>query len=96
MQVQGEGQDVFPYNAGIMLMNMPYVRKTNKKFLNWIVSQKNGLYYPGKWQYRGAERAATVHESLHFMRPWHACRVWPFGPGCPEPVLREADQGQTN
>ncbi|EFN52174.1 expressed protein [Chlorella variabilis] len=44
-----EGQDVFPYNAGIMLMNMPFMRKTNKKFLNWIVSQRNGLYYPGKW-----------------------------------------------
>ncbi len=45
-----EGQDIFPYNAGIMLMNMPYMRKTNKKFLNWIVSQRNGLYYPGKCQ----------------------------------------------
>jgi hypothetical protein len=43
-----EGQDIFPYNAGIMLMNMPYMRKTNKKFLSWILSQKNGLYYPGK------------------------------------------------
>ena len=43
-----EGQDLFPYNAGIMLMNMPYMRKTNKAFLDWILAQKNGLYYPGK------------------------------------------------
>ncbi|KAI3432850.1 hypothetical protein D9Q98_010433 [Chlorella vulgaris] len=42
-----EGQDMFPYNAGIMLMNMPYMRQTNQKFVTWILSQKNGLYYPG-------------------------------------------------
>jgi hypothetical protein len=47
MHLRFEGQDVFPYNAGIMLLNMPHMRKTNRKFLDWIVSQKNGLYYPG-------------------------------------------------
>jgi hypothetical protein len=30
-------------------MNMPYMRKTNEDFLNWILSQKNGLYYPGEY-----------------------------------------------
>jgi hypothetical protein len=39
--------DNFPYNAGIMLMNMPYMRKTNKAFVEWIFAQKNGLYYEG-------------------------------------------------
>jgi hypothetical protein len=41
--------DAFPYNAGIMLMNMPYLRKTSKAFIKWIFSQKNGLYYEGEW-----------------------------------------------
>ncbi len=58
-----EGQDVFPYNAGIMLMNMPFMRKTNKKFLNWIVSQRNGLYYPGKCQgLRSSPPLQLAHE----------------------------------
>lgn len=40
--------DMFPYNAGIMLMNIPYLRKTNEAFVNWILQQKNGLYFDGK------------------------------------------------
>jgi hypothetical protein len=39
--------DNFPYNAGIMLMNMAYMRKTNQAFVDWIFAQRNGLYYEG-------------------------------------------------
>ena len=39
--------DIFPYNAGIMLMNMPYLRQTNKQFIDWILEQRNGLYFDG-------------------------------------------------
>ena len=43
-----ERDDAFPYNDGVMLWNMHYMRKTNKEFIQWILSQKNGLYYPGE------------------------------------------------
>ena len=43
-----EMDDNFPYNAGIMLLNMVYMRKTNRAFLEWILAQKNGLYYEGR------------------------------------------------
>ncbi|KAL4447483.1 hypothetical protein ABPG75_004702 [Micractinium tetrahymenae] len=42
-----EMDDMFPYNAGIMLMNIPYLRKTNADFISWILKQKNGLYFDG-------------------------------------------------
>jgi hypothetical protein len=42
-----EMDDNFPYNAGIMLMNMAYMRKTNQAFVDWIFAQRNGLYYEG-------------------------------------------------
>lgn len=42
-----EMDDMFPYNAGIMLMNIPYLRKTNAAFVDWILSQQNGLYFEG-------------------------------------------------
>ena len=42
-----EMDDIFPYNAGIMLMNMPYLRQTNKQFIDWILEQRNGLYFDG-------------------------------------------------
>lgn len=42
-----EMDDMFPYNAGIMLMNIPYLRKTNAAFVEWILSQQNGLYFEG-------------------------------------------------
>ncbi|KAL4421857.1 hypothetical protein ABPG77_001339 [Micractinium sp. CCAP 211/92] len=39
--------DVFPYNDGVMLWNMPYMRRTNAAFVAWILNQTNGLYFPG-------------------------------------------------
>ncbi|PSC70561.1 Glycosyl transferase family 8 [Micractinium conductrix] len=42
-----EMDDLFPYNAGIMLMNVPYLRKTNAAFVEWILKQRNGLYFDG-------------------------------------------------
>lgn len=40
-----EMQDMFPYNAGIILMNRAYLAKTHDAFINWIIGQKNGLYF---------------------------------------------------
>lgn len=31
-----------------MLMNIPYLRKTNAAFVEWILSQQNGLYFEGE------------------------------------------------
>lgn len=30
-----------------MLMNIPYLRKTNADFISWILKQQNGLYFDG-------------------------------------------------
>lgn len=48
--------DNFPYNAGIMLMNMGYMRKTNQAFIDWIFAQKNGLYYEGGHKHRAVRQ----------------------------------------
>ena len=37
----------FPYNAGIMLMNVPLLRQSNEEFIAWILEQQNGLYFEG-------------------------------------------------
>ncbi len=37
--------DLFPYNNGVMLWNMPFMRKTNDEFVDWILNQHNGLHY---------------------------------------------------
>lgn len=42
-----EMDDNFPFNAGVMLLNLPYMRQTNKAFVDWIFAQENGLYYEG-------------------------------------------------
>ena len=42
-----ENDDKFPYNDGVMLWHMPYMRKTNQAFVDWILAQKNGLYFLG-------------------------------------------------
>lgn len=44
----GEVSDIFPFNAGIMLMNIPYLKQTYPDFLRWILLQKNGLNFGGK------------------------------------------------
>ena len=38
---------MFPYNDGVMLWNMPYMRRTNAAFVAWILNQTNGLYFHG-------------------------------------------------
>ena len=47
-----ENDDKFPYNDGVMLWNMPHMRKTNKAFVDWILGQNNGLYFLGALQGR--------------------------------------------
>lgn len=44
----GEGSDAFPFNAGVMLFNMPAMRRSYPAFLNWLLSQRNGHHYGGK------------------------------------------------
>ena len=34
--------EMFPYNDGVMLWNMPYMSKTNKAFIDWILTLRNG------------------------------------------------------
>lgn len=42
-----EAADVFPYNAGIMLMHLPALRSSYERFLDFIFSNKHGLFFPG-------------------------------------------------
>jgi hypothetical protein len=37
--------DMFPYNAGVMLMNMWKLRATYKQFLSFILNNKDGMYF---------------------------------------------------
>lgn len=69
-----EMDDNFPYNAGIMLMNMAYMRKTNKAFVDWIFAQKNGLYYEG---YGAVDQGAfnQFYEKEIRGKPIHKVRV---------------------
>jgi len=43
----GERQDEFPYNAGIIFMNMAYLRETYNNFVEWIMNQRNGFIFWG-------------------------------------------------
>ncbi len=31
-----------------MLWNLPYMRRTNQAFVNWTLSQRNGLWFEGE------------------------------------------------
>ncbi|GFR46701.1 hypothetical protein Agub_g8320 [Astrephomene gubernaculifera] len=37
---------MFPYNAGIIMANLPTMRRNYKKFLAMMLDNDNGLYYP--------------------------------------------------
>jgi hypothetical protein len=39
--------DMFPYNAGVMLANLPALRATYPAFLAFILSNRHGLTFPG-------------------------------------------------
>lgn len=43
-----ENFDEWPYNDGVMLWNLPYMRRTNQAFVNWTLSQRNGLWFEGE------------------------------------------------
>ncbi|PRW45171.1 Glycosyl transferase family 8 [Chlorella sorokiniana] len=43
--MSGEGSDTFPFNAGVMLYNMPAMRHSYPVFLQWLLSQRNGHHY---------------------------------------------------
>ncbi|GBF93893.1 hypothetical protein Rsub_06892 [Raphidocelis subcapitata] len=42
-----EMQDMFPYNAGIMVANLPRLRETYNDFLAFVLSNREGLTFPG-------------------------------------------------
>jgi hypothetical protein len=39
--------DEFPYNAGVMLMNLPLLRSTYNDFLDFILGNRHSMYFPG-------------------------------------------------
>ena len=47
ISMAAEMDDIFPYNAGVMLMHLPELRATYDDFLEFIWSNTNGLYFPG-------------------------------------------------
>lgn len=87
-------QDMFPYNAGVALMNIPYLRQTNADFIAWLLKQRNGLYFgPSE---RGCSFALLDHHcrlgwaaaliyitrcSLLLLHPLPPCSVRAAGPG---------------
>lgn len=42
-----EGVNSFPYNAGAILIHMPEMRRTHEAFLEFIFSNKQGLFFEG-------------------------------------------------
>lgn len=40
-----ENDDTFPYNAGVMLMNLPALRTSYDAFLKFILSNDRGLHF---------------------------------------------------
>lgn len=52
-----------------MLWNMPYMVKTNKEFIGWIFSQKNGMYFPG-------ERCISANGLAQLRCRWSSLLAW--------------------
>lgn len=42
-----EAADIFPYNAGIMLMHLPALRQTYAGFIDFVFKNEHGLFFPG-------------------------------------------------
>lgn len=40
-----ERENTFPYNAGVMLIHLPEMRRTYTKFVEFILSNEQGLYF---------------------------------------------------
>ena len=59
-----ENLNEWPYNDGVMLWNLPYMRRTNKAFVEWTLSQRNGLWFEGEAGCQGSDFLPTVHHSL--------------------------------
>lgn len=86
-----ENFDEWPYNDGVMLWNLPYMRRTNKAFVDWTLSQRNGLWFEG-----ALAHCVTVcpsdrcTDSTTPNVPLLVCvsfRLRASGPGCLPPVL---------
>lgn len=45
MGMASEADDVFPYNAGVILFNMLPMRDSYLEFVDWVLKSRNGLYY---------------------------------------------------
>ncbi|KAI7840394.1 hypothetical protein COHA_005895 [Chlorella ohadii] len=81
--MSGEASDAFPYNAGVMLYNMPAMRRSYPAFLEWLLSQKNGHHYGGFGpldqgainQYYASELINRPVSQIFNAKPYH-----PFNP----------------
>lgn len=45
LAMASEGDDIFPYNAGVILFNMVSMRESFHGFVNFILEHRRGLYY---------------------------------------------------
>ena len=74
-----EGSDEFPFNAGVMLINMPALRNTYSAFARFVFSNEHGMFFP---QYGPVDQGAynqfyehTVRESklstVFNAKPYH-------------------------
>lgn len=46
MSMSYEFYKMFPYNAGIIMANLPTMRRNYKAFLAMMLDNDDGLYYP--------------------------------------------------
>ena len=42
-----EMSDMFPYNAGVMLMHLPPLQATYESFIKFIFNNQDGMFFPG-------------------------------------------------
>ena len=67
---------MFPYNAGVMMLNMPFMKRTNDEFIDWILRQHNGLDYGRKHlAAAAAAAAAAAFQALSVGHTLAACQA---------------------
>ena len=65
-----------PYNAGVMLMHLPAMRKSYDAFVSFIFNNKHGLYFPGRpmsWHDDMHMHAALLYDMLSKHCSWLCC-----------------------
>lgn len=97
-----EMSDMFPYNAGVMLMHLPPLQATYAGFVEFIFNNQNGMFFPGEMQsladlwWGNPEECGHPGSQLPVVPQlgrWAAhersacCRVWARRPGSHQPIL---------